>query len=79
MLIKEKQIKETKYFDYKFYEIERNIRMLLIGLIIFGVSFWLGYWCKNGEYEDTINRQAIEIVDLKEQIHINSVKYEVKK
>ncbi len=69
-------MRKTKYFDYRFYEIERNIKIILIGLIIFGLSFWLGYWCKNTEYEDTINRQAIEIVDLKEQIHIKEIKEE---
>ncbi len=60
-------MKKTKYFNYKFYEIEQYIKTFLIGLIIFAISFSLGYWCKNVKYEETINRQAIEIVDLKEQ------------
>ena len=60
---------KIKHFDYKFYEIEQKIRIFLLILIAFGIGFWLGYWCKNTEYEEKIHRQGIEIVDLKEQLH----------
>ena len=43
---------KIKHFDYKFYEIEQKIRIFLLILIAFGIGFWLGYWCKNTEYEE---------------------------
>lgn len=50
-------------------EIAKRFKMLILIYIVFIIGFFVGYWCKNTEYEDQINRQAIEIVDLKEQLH----------
>lgn len=65
---------KTKNFDYSLYETEQKFKMLIIFLVIFVASFMLGYWTKNETYEEQINRQKIEIIDLKEQIHILKMK-----
>lgn len=70
-------MKKTKNFDFKFYEIEQKLKTFILILAVFIFSFLLGYWCKNTEYEDKIYRQAIEIVDLKEQV--DRARYENKK
>ena len=61
-------MRKTKHFDYKLYELEEKAKTFLLVLIIFIIGFLIGYWCKNVEYEDKISRQAIDIVDLKEQV-----------
>lgn len=69
-------MKKTKNFDYKVYELEKEIKKFILVFITFILSFCLGYWCKNKNYEETVTRQAIEIVDLKEQIHREVLKGE---
>ncbi len=61
-------MKKTKNFDLEIYEMEQKAKTFLLILIVFIFGFLLGYWCKNTEYEEKINRQAIEIVDLKDQL-----------
>ena len=72
-------MKKTKTFDYEIYNTGKTMGTSLMIIIIFILSFLLGMWCKNKEYEDKINKQAIEIVDLKEQIYRNNLKEEMKK
>ena len=59
---------KTKHFDYKFYRVEQEAKIFIVILIAFLLGFLLGYFCKNNEYEEKINRQAIEIVDLRDQL-----------
>ena len=61
-------MKKTKSFDMQIYEIEQKTKTFLLILIVFILSFLLGYWCKNIEYEDMLYKQKIIIIDLKEQI-----------
>ena len=61
-------MKKTKNFDFKIYEIEQKAKTFLLILVVFIFGFLLGCWCKNEEYENKINRQAIEILDLKDQL-----------
>ena len=61
-------MKKTKNFDIKIYELEQKAKTFLLILIVFILSFLLGYWCKNIEYEDMLYKQKIIIIDLKEQI-----------
>ena len=58
----------TKYFDYKFYRVEQDVKIFILILIAFLLGILSGYFCKSTEYEEKINRQAIEIVDLKDQL-----------
>lgn len=48
----------------------QKFKELIIIFIVFIFGFLLGYWVKNEEYEEKIYQQSIEIVDLKEQIHL---------
>lgn len=58
-------------------ELYERCKELIIILVIFLLGFLLGYWVKNEEYEEKIYQQSIEIVDLKEQVHIlNNLKGE---
>ena len=59
---------KTKNFDFKLYELEQKMKTFLLIIMVFILGFILGYFCKNEEYENKIDRQAIEIVDLKEQV-----------
>lgn len=61
-------MKKTKNFNYGLYEFEQEAKIFILTLSAFILGFVLGYWCKNTEYEDKINKQNIEIVDLKEKI-----------
>lgn len=61
-------MKKTEYFDFKFYKIEQTLKTFVLILIVFLFGLLLGYWCKNTEYEDTIYKQKIEIIDLREQV-----------
>lgn len=61
-------MKKTKYFDSKIYELEKNIKALIIILIVFIMGFMVGYWTKNKEYEEKLYENAIEITNLKESI-----------
>ena len=61
-------MKKTKNFDIKIYELEQKAKTFLLILIVFILSFLIGYWCKNIEYEDMLYKQKIIIIDLKEQI-----------
>ena len=61
-------MKKTKIFDIQIYELEQKIKTFLLILIVFILSFLLGYWCKNVEYEDMLYKQKIEIIDLKDQV-----------
>lgn len=57
-----------KFYDKEIYNLNEKIQAFITILVVFLASFLLGYWCKNEEYENKINKQEIEIVDLKEQI-----------
>lgn len=61
-------MKKTKSFDMQIYEIEQKTKTFLLILIVFILSFLLGYWCKNVDYEEVIRLQKIKIIDLKEQV-----------
>ena len=52
----------------KLEELEKNIKALIIILIVFIMGFMVGYWTKNKEYEEKLYENAIEITNLKESI-----------
>ena len=61
-------MRKTKSFDIQIYELEQKAKTFLLILIVFILSFLLGYWCKNLDYEEVIRLQKIEIIDLKDQV-----------
>lgn len=58
-----------KFYDKEIYKFTEKLKTFILVLIVFIIGFLIGYFCKNEEYEEKVNRQAIEIIDLKEQIH----------
>ena len=66
-----------KFYDKTIYKTDKNIKSITFMIIIFLLSFVLGYFSCKWEIQDTIdkmqrkiNEQYIEIDALRESVHI---------